>query len=134
MQPRIIDPRSASQRMAQAIAGNNPNARNENPNQLNSNERNNVQPTDRLQGRFQSNPYGSNTDTSEQTFGGNASRDDFSDENNHTEVHWIKPGNISFSGIHFFYHRFNKFLLIILANWKFGFSVFFTSFLLTALI
>ncbi|XP_050480798.1 ALK tyrosine kinase receptor isoform X2 [Bombus huntii] len=101
MQPRIIDPRSASQRMAQAIAGNNPNARNENPNQLNSNERNNVQPTDRLQGRFQSNPYGSNTDTSEQTFGGNASRDDFSDENNHTEnKHKVDSSNCEEKSVH----------------------------------
>ncbi|XP_061927823.1 ALK tyrosine kinase receptor isoform X2 [Apis cerana] len=78
MQPRIIDSRSASQRMAQAIASNNPNLRNENPNRMNSNERNN------MQGRFQSIPYGTNTD-SEQTLGGNASREDFKDENIHSE-------------------------------------------------
>lgn len=83
MQPRIIDSRSASQRMAQAIASNNPNLRNENPNRMNSNERNN------MQGRFQSIPYGTNTD-SDQTLGGNASREDFKDENIHSEVYWIK--------------------------------------------
>lgn len=83
MQPRIIDSRSASQRMAQAIASNNPNLRNENPNRMNSNERNN------MQGRFQSIPYGTNTD-SEQTLGENASREDFKDENIHSEVYWIK--------------------------------------------
>ncbi|KAK9299944.1 hypothetical protein QLX08_007170 [Tetragonisca angustula] len=86
MQPRIIDPRSASQRMAQAIAGNNPNARNENfANRTNSNERNNVPPTDRVQGPFQSNPYGPTSDATEQTVGGNASRDDFNHENDRTE-------------------------------------------------
>ncbi|KAF3419780.1 hypothetical protein E2986_07868, partial [Frieseomelitta varia] len=80
MQPRIIDPRSASQRMAQAIAGNNPNARNENfANRTNSNERNNVPPTEIR------NPYGPTSDTTEQTVGGNASRDDFNHENDHTE-------------------------------------------------
>ncbi|XP_076750221.1 anaplastic lymphoma kinase isoform X1 [Xylocopa sonorina] len=78
MQPRIIDPRSASQRMAQAIAGNN--AVNENPNRMNSNEK------DHLKGIFQSNPYGSSTDTSEQTFGENTNRDDFNDENKHAET------------------------------------------------
>lgn len=80
MQPRVIDSRSANQRMAQAIASNNPNLRNENPNRMNSNERNNTQ------GRFQSIPYGTNIN-SEQTLGGNTSRDDFNDENAHSEVY-----------------------------------------------
>lgn len=78
MQPRIIDSRSASQRMAQAIASNNPNLRNENPNRMNSNERNNTQ------ARFQSIPYGTNTESEQ---GGNASREDFKDENVHSEVY-----------------------------------------------
>ncbi|XP_017880511.1 ALK tyrosine kinase receptor isoform X2 [Ceratina calcarata] len=84
MQPRIIDPRSASQRMAQAIASNNPTGANENPSRINLNEKNDTQPAQgRLQGRFQSNPYGSHADASEQTFDGNTNRDNFNDR--HTE-------------------------------------------------
>ncbi|CAK9818713.1 ALK tyrosine kinase receptor [Anthophora plagiata] len=86
MQPRIIDPRSASQRMAQAIGGNNfSNSRNENPNRTNPSEKSSLQPIDRLHERFQSNPYGPNIDTCEQTFRENISRDDFDEKNEHTE-------------------------------------------------
>ncbi|XP_076176518.1 anaplastic lymphoma kinase isoform X2 [Ptiloglossa arizonensis] len=81
MQPRIIDPRSASQRLAQAAANTVPS----NPRNEHSNEKSFVQPTDRLQGQFHSNPYGSSTVTSEQTIDGNTSRDDFVDENDDTE-------------------------------------------------
>lgn len=84
MQPRIIDPRSASQRLAQAAANTVPS----NPRNEHSNEKSFVQPTDRLQGQFHSNPYGSSTVTSEQTIDGNTSRDDFVDENDDTEVHF----------------------------------------------
>lgn len=77
MQPRIIDPRSASQRMAQAAAGNPPNPGNENPSKI-------LQSTDRLQPRFLYNPYGPSSDTCEQTFDGNTTRND--NENDHIEV------------------------------------------------
>ncbi|XP_076635362.1 anaplastic lymphoma kinase isoform X1 [Colletes latitarsis] len=84
MQPRIIDPRSASQRLAQAAACSTlTNPRNE-P-KKDSNEKGSAQPLDRLQERFHCNPYGSNTDTSEKTVGGNTSRDDFGDQNDDTE-------------------------------------------------
>lgn len=86
MQPRIIDPRSAIQRMAQAIDGNDPNTRDECPNRMHTNEKSNAQSTDQLQARFQSNPYGTNTDTSGQTFEENTSRDDVDDENKELEV------------------------------------------------
>ncbi|XP_015429458.1 PREDICTED: ALK tyrosine kinase receptor [Dufourea novaeangliae] len=88
MQPRIIDPRSASQRMAQATAVNvSFNLRNEH-----SNERAFIPPTD-LQGRVLSNPYGSSTGVSDQTYGKNMSRDNF-DENDDTESkHKADSGN-----------------------------------------
>ncbi|XP_034171879.1 anaplastic lymphoma kinase isoform X1 [Osmia lignaria lignaria] len=76
MQPRIIDPRSASQRMAQAAAGNPPISGNENPSKI-------LQSTDRLQPRFLYNPYGSSADTSKQTCDGNTTHND--NENDHTE-------------------------------------------------
>ncbi|XP_012145693.1 anaplastic lymphoma kinase isoform X2 [Megachile rotundata] len=82
MQPKIIDPRSAIQRLTMAAANNNPsNPGNENTVRTNANERNSVQPTDCLRPRFQNNPYGSNSDKSEQ----NTSTNNFSDENDRTE-------------------------------------------------
>ncbi|XP_031836034.1 anaplastic lymphoma kinase isoform X3 [Nomia melanderi] len=81
MQPRIIDPRSASQRMAQAAASHVPSdLRNES-----SNKTAFTQPADRPQCRFHSNLYDSSTDISEQTYGGNTSRDGFDDENDDSE-------------------------------------------------
>ncbi|XP_033330553.2 anaplastic lymphoma kinase isoform X2 [Megalopta genalis] len=81
MQPKIIDPRSASQRMAQTAASDvSSDLRN-----ANSSIRTYPQPTDRPHSRFQTNLYDSSTDTSEQTYGGNANRDGFDDENDDTE-------------------------------------------------
>ncbi|XP_076236265.1 anaplastic lymphoma kinase isoform X2 [Calliopsis andreniformis] len=80
MQPRIIDPRSASQRLAQAAAAAIPaNPRIGNPNRTDSNERSLMQLTDPPE-QFRNNPYGSNTDTSEQTLSGNTSYNENDDK------------------------------------------------------
>lgn len=68
MQPRIIDARSANQRLAQAAAGTISNPRSEN-----TSEKNLMQSTECLQVPFLCNRYGPSTDTSEQTLG-NTSR------------------------------------------------------------
>ncbi|XP_076675839.1 anaplastic lymphoma kinase isoform X2 [Andrena cerasifolii] len=68
MQPRIIDARSANQRLAQAAAGAISNPRSEN-----TSEKNLMQSTECLQVPFLCNRYGHSIDTSEQTLG-NTSR------------------------------------------------------------
>lgn len=77
--------------MAQATANNIPSdLRNES-----SNKAAFTQPADRLQCRFHSNLYDSSTDISEQTYGGNTSRDGFDDENDDSEVHFINKQKIT---------------------------------------
>ncbi|XP_053974206.1 ALK tyrosine kinase receptor isoform X2 [Hylaeus volcanicus] len=76
MQPRIIDPRSASQRLAQAAATFPSYPKNEPSNRNDSNDKT-------PQGRFHSNQYGS--DNSEQAVGRKTSLDDIGDENDDTE-------------------------------------------------
>lgn len=74
MQPRIVDPRSASQRLAQATGAIPANPRNENVNRMDLSDRNLMQ------------SYGSNVDVSGRNFGEHASRND----NDNTEVDKIQ--------------------------------------------
>ena len=76
MQPRIIDARSASQRLAQAAAGTISNPRSEN-----TSEKNLMQSTECLQVPFLCTRYGPSTNASEQTLG-NTSRGENDDIEN----------------------------------------------------